>query len=115
MQNACMTVGITSQIEITVNPQPPVLGQDLTITCIVTTDPLFHATGTVEFSLPNGDIVDRINFSSPRTTIAYEVTPVQVMESILGSFTCNATLFSPEYPGVGVRQFEKITFDEGLL
>ena len=91
-------------------PEEPVLGENFELKCVVRTDELLRATGTLELTLPNGTVFASTPISSPETSIVLQLNPLQE-EDTIGDYACTSKLLqSPEFPGLILQQFSTLNF-----
>lgn len=100
-------------MEILLSPEVPVLGDDLRLECVVRTDEVLQASGTIDLLLPNGTLVASEEVSSPESSIILEFMPLTSEE--IGEYRCSSTIESPEFPGVIVQQFQVLDFGMSKL
>ena len=106
-------IGLTAQTEIVLTPEVPVLENDLRLECIVRTDEVLQASGTIELFLPNGTLFAAEEISSPESSVILDFVPLTAEE--IGEYRCISTVESPEYPGVGLQQFQVLDFGMSKL
>lgn len=99
-------LAINAQVSITTIPEVPSLGDDLTIVCLVETEELIRASGTIFLQLMNGTIISA-NIESAMTSLMLQFVPFTSRD--VGRYFCNVSVTSPEFPETGLRAFKDIT------
>ena len=97
---------INANVDITTDPRSPSIGDDLTLTCQVTTEELLRPAGMIFLQLPNGTIItDTIESASLNYTLQLDSFSFEDE----GKYYCNISITSPEFPQSGLNTFKGIT------